>query len=291
MVGGRYTVPSDRRDGDGDNVLFYCAAVILVSGGICTIAAALGCSNGLLSFFAPELSWLLLAPSVLIVLLGAAALCSSWRLASKLFRAQLGLFLLILSVVLAGLGAWMIFSTKATAIWIADGCTGYVSTGVWSLGGRIAKQLEKAHEQYTLLHGGWMRCRMLHPLVYDLANCGIRAKCANGKLARDLPMYDWVRQLQLKLRCGGFCREDVPIFGVENMGDTLVKRTSCAMQASHSVEFLGYLLGGIAFAVSAATICVAYALFCASRRSRHDFQEIRRDDEYDTIRGYDSESE
>merc|ERR1719359_664625 len=137
MVVGRYTVPSDRRDASGDTLLFYCAAVILGGGAVSTAAAALGCSNELLYFFTPELSWLLLAPSVLIVLLGAAGLCSSWRLVSKLFRAQLGVFLLVLALVLGGVGALVVFTTLASSQWVSSGCAGYVSTGVWSLGGRI----------------------------------------------------------------------------------------------------------------------------------------------------------
>ena len=48
--------------------------------------------------------------------------------------------------------------------------------------------MSEANQQYHQLHAGWLRCRTLNPLVYDLSNCGVRGKCADGKFASEQPM-------------------------------------------------------------------------------------------------------
>merc|ERR1712146_544600 len=103
---------------------------------------------------------------------------------------------------------------------------------------------QMVHKQYQLIKGGWERCRALNPLVYDLADCGVRAECADGGLAVQNPLYDWFQHVQLTFVCGGFCAKEVPLFGCTTMRETVVPgrlvhrrwRTLCARWAKSSAR-------------------------------------------------------
>merc|ERR1711918_246120 len=91
-------------------------------------------------------------------------------------------------------------------------------------------------------------------------------------------------QMQLTLQCGGFCKSDVPIFGLTTMQDTLVPRPACIYRVSGSLDLWGSIVGGIGIAVSVLLIGVAFALFCASRRAGRDFEEIDQGDYGDEVK-------
>mmetsp|Transcript_64388 Transcript_64388/g.208933 ORF Transcript_64388/g.208933 Transcript_64388/m.208933 type:complete len:271 (-) Transcript_64388:43-855(-) len=191
----------------GDDVVFRCAACALCCGALAAAAAAFGCTNQVLTIFAPELSWLFLAPSLLIVVVGLVGLCGSRRVASTLFRMQLAVFLLVLAALLAAAGVFAYISASAAADWIDAGCDGHEATGLWKDAGRIEEKMKHVHEQYTVLKNGWTTCRSLNPLIYDLASCGLRAQCADGKRADSQPLFAFFQHLQLTFACGGFCTD------------------------------------------------------------------------------------
>lgn len=261
-------------DGEGDRIVFWCAALTLGCGLLATAAAGFGCANEVLTFFVPDLTWILLVPSFLIVALGAVGICASRRLASKLFRSQLALFLMVLAVAVIGISAYEIESTETVADWIVDGCDGHRTTGLWHLAGRVSGNLQEVYTEYELLKDGWHRCRGLNPLVYDLSECGVRARLMDGRLASEIPMYGWIRDVQQGFSCGGFCAEEVPIFGLTAMHETLIPRTACALKVANWIEFLGRTIGILTGIASMPVLFIALILFCSARRSRFDFQEV-----------------
>lgn len=280
MVGMTYEAPASRREQGGDDVVFRCSAFALGCGAVAAAAAAFGCSNQVLALLAPELSWLLLAPSLLVVLVAAVGLCASCRLASKLFRAQLAAFLLVFAAMLAGAGTFAYVSADAAADSISQGCTGYLTVGLWDDAGRLKDKMRMVSNQYKLLKGGWVRCRALNPLVYDLSNCGVRAECEDGSLASQNRLYSWFQHVQLTFVCGGFCDEEVPLFGSENMRETLETRTPCAEKVADSVRSLGKILSVVASIVALPVAAAALALSCAASRASDeaDFQEVELSD-------------
>merc|ERR1719443_2525164 len=133
----------------GDDTVFRSAAFALGCGAVGSAAAAFGCESDVLRLFAPELSWLLLAPSLLIALLGAVGLCASGRATSRLFRAQFGTILFCLAAILAAVGVWVAISSETVAVWVSEGCEGHSTLGIWEPAGRIAQKMRGVHEQYT----------------------------------------------------------------------------------------------------------------------------------------------
>lgn len=277
MAGLYSTVPASRSDqNSGDEVVFRCAACALGCGAAAAAAAAFGCTDQVLGLFAPELGFLLLVPSLLIALVGAVGLCASYRLASKFFRVQLAVFLMVLAAMLGGAGCFAFISSGQTAQWIINGCEEFTAEGLWDQAGRIEKLMSEANQQHHQLHAGWLRCRTLNPLVYDLSNCGVRGKCADGKFASEQPMYAWFQHVQLAFACGGYCTDEVPLFGPVSMRDTLVSEPACALKAAASVEFLGHVLGVGAGIFSLPVVGVALALsVAATREEDDDYEEVR----------------
>mmetsp|Transcript_65276 Transcript_65276/g.212600 ORF Transcript_65276/g.212600 Transcript_65276/m.212600 type:complete len:295 (+) Transcript_65276:161-1045(+) len=263
----------------GDDVVFRCAACALCCGALAAAAAAFGCTNQVLTIFAPELSWLFLAPSLLIVVVGLVGLCGSRRVASTLFRMQLAVFLLVLAALLAAAGVFAYISASAAADWIDAGCDGHEATGLWKDAGRIEEKMKHVHEQYTVLKNGWTTCRSLNPLIYDLASCGLRAQCADGKRADSQPLFAFFQHLQLTFACGGFCTDQVPLFGLASIGETLERRSACAVKVADSVESLGHIFGGLAVAVAVPVGIIAMVLFWAVGRAPEAFDDY--DDDYD----------
>lgn len=264
----------DDSEKEGDDVVFRCSAFALGCGIVVAAAAAFGCADKVLMLFAPELSWLLLVPAIFIALLGAVGLCGSYRPASTLFRAQLAVFLLVLSTMLAGAGFFAFVSADATAQWILDGCNGYITRGSWSDAGRVEEKMRTLHRQYDLLRGAWETCRSFNPLVYDLAECGVRAECSDGTLAQAVPSHDWFQHVQVSFACGGFCTDTVPIFGLSRMADTLSPQSSCASKLSESVHSLGHIFGITAVLVAAPVAAIAIGLFVAAGSSGNEYEEI-----------------
>jgi len=125
-----------------------------------------------------------------------------------------------------------------------------------------------------LLRGGLERCRGINPLVYSLSDCGIRALCANGQYARNLQMYGWFQHVQTKLSCGGFCDDEVPLFGPASMRDTLTKKQACTEKLSQTVLLLARILGAVAVAAAIPLVVVGIMLACAANDANDDFQEV-----------------
>jgi hypothetical protein len=273
-----------RDDASGDNAVFWCAALAICCGALASAAAAYGCANQVLALFTPKLSWLLLAPSFFAVLVGLVGLCASRRAASKLLSLQFAGFVLLVAVVLAGTGAFVVVSSGTTASWVQDGCAGFRSTALWAKAGRIESEMEMVHSQYKELHCGWERCRALNPLVYDLADCGVRAQCSGERDAEDVPLFGWFQHLQISLACGGFCTHAVPLFGSISMRDTIPAKPACAPRAAESIEALGVILGAVAGLVAVPLAVGALALFCVAGAADDGFQELDSsdpDDDFD----------
>lgn len=266
----------------GDDVVFRCSAFALGCGTVAAAAAAFGCANDVLALFSPELSWMLLCPSALVTLLGAVGLRASCRFESRSFRAQLAASLLILAVVLAGAGGFVVVASGTAATWVSRGCDGHRTTGLWEDGGRLSAKLRDVEGQYATLRAGWEACRGFDPLVYDLSDCGARAIAGAGPVETSVVLFSWLRRVQLRFACGGFCEDAVPIFGALTMRDTLVSRPACAEKVAASVQSLGGLLGCVDALASVPLLAVACVLFCAARPE---------DDEYDPVDLYSDEDD
>jgi len=269
----------------GDDIVFRCSAFALGCGAVGAAIDIFGCSNDVLSFFAPDLSYLLLAPAALIAMLGVVGLCASCRFSSKLFRAQLGILLFILAVVLACMGVWVTIASQDIAQWVSDGCEGHETLGKWAPAGRIASKMRLVYDQHEQLKRGFERCRALNPLVYDLSDCGIRAKIDDGSLASSIALYSWFRRVQLRFACGGLCVDEVPLFGSTTMAETPTPRTNCASMIDASTRTLGQMLGGVGALLALPVVGVSFALFCAARRSDDDFHELDLSDNDDDTYG------
>jgi len=231
-----------------------------------------------LSLLAPELSWLLLVPALLIVLLGIIGICSSWRVASQLFRAQLAVFLLVLAAMLAGAGCFAYVSADATAQWILDGCKGQLLRGTWAAAGRIAGRMRRAHHDYGLLRSGLEVCRALNPLVYDLADCGVRARLEGGGEASEVSLFGWFQHVQVAYACGGFCKAEVPLFGLADLGDTLAPRRACAPKASAAVRALGHIFGIFGALMAVPVAGISMVLFRAAGEEDDEYEEVELSD-------------
>lgn len=259
----------------GDDAVFWCAGIALCGGFVATASAAYACTNQVLMHFAPKIAWVLFAPSLLAVLLGAVGLSASRRPVSKLLRVQLASFVLLSAVVLAGAGAFVSVAAGTTSQWILDGCEDFRVTGLWTQARRVEAKLRAAHEQYKELHCGWERCRGFNGMVYDLSACGVRARCEDrGRISTEVPMYGWFHHEQVALACGGFCRDAVPLFGPTSMLETMLTKPACAERASENLESVGKTLGAIAGLVALPLIVAALALFCAASDSEEGFQEL-----------------
>jgi len=224
-----------------------------------------------------------LVPAALIALLGAIGICSSYHLAANFFRAQLAVFLLVLAAVLAGAGCFTVASTNAMADWLLDGCDGHRTRGTWSAAGRISEKMRSAYGDYASLKSGLEACRALNPLVFDLADCGMRARLAHGGLASEVKLYGWFQSAQTTLACGGFCSEEVPLFGLTHLADTLVTKAACAEKVSAFVESLGYVMFIIAVVIAVLVLGVSLVLFRSTMPSDDEYDEVDMsdpDDEY-----------
>lgn len=272
---------------EGDDLVFRCSAASLGCGAVAAAAAAFGCVNHVLALFAPELSWLFLAPSVLLVLVGAVGLCASRRAASQLFRSQLAVFLLVLSGLLTGAGVFSFISTSTVAVWIDEGCEDHRTEGLWRSAGRLEGKMKSVNGEYSMLLDGFHVCRSVDPLVYDLADCGVRAQCPDGRLASEQSLFAFFQSVQLSFACGGFCDAAVPLFGPATMAETLVKRDDCATKIADSVESLGHIFGTIAIVVAIPVVCTAMVLFWAAGRGEDDFG----DDEFEEVAGSEPDDE
>jgi len=281
MVVGAYTAPAGRSDGKIDRAVLLSCAVALVCGGACAAAALAVCADQVFRLFVPELGWLVVVPAVVILWLGAIGLCAACRPASKLFRAQLATFFLVLAVILTGAGVFALISSDDASRWIDDGCENFRMTGLWRSAGRVKEKLRELHGQYVLLRGGWEHCRAVNPLVYDLAVCGVRALCADGQVAAAQPRYGWIKHVQLTYSCGGFCTDEVPVFGAGSMQETLLAKTACAARIQRSVRNSGRLLTFAAALCGVLVGTVALILFCASRHTHDDWQEVDLSDSSD----------
>jgi len=270
---------------EGDDLVFRCAAGALACGAVASAAASFGCADRVLALFAPELSWLFLGPSLLIVLVGAVGLCASRRTSSLLFRSQLAVFLLVLAGLLAGAGVFAFISASTIAVWIDDGCEEQRSEGIWRRAGRLEEKMKSVNGQYNMLLQGLVACRSLNPLVYDLADCGVRARCPDGRQASEQPLFSFFEGVQLDFACGGFCEAAVPLFGPASMADTLVKRGDCATKIADSVESLGHIFGTIAIVVAIPVACIAFLLFYGAgsgdEDDDHEFEEVAGSDQDD----------
>lgn len=244
-------------------------------GTVSAAASAFGCASDVLALFSPELSWLLLCPSALVTLLGAVGLRASCRFESRSFRAQLGASLLVLAVALCGAGGFVAAASGTAASWVSRGCDGHRTTGLWEDGGRLASKLRDVEGQYAALRAGWEACRAFDPLVYDLADCGARAVSGSAApVEASVALYAWLRRVQLRFACGGFCEDAVPVFGAGSMRDTLVSRPACAEKVAASVQSLGGLLGCVGALTSAPLLAVACALFCAARPADDEYEPV-----------------
>mmetsp|Transcript_294 Transcript_294/g.689 ORF Transcript_294/g.689 Transcript_294/m.689 type:complete len:190 (-) Transcript_294:16-585(-) len=182
----------------------------------------------------------------------------------------------------------------ARAQWVFDGCDGHHATGLWTQARRIKPEMERVASQYAVLRCGWERCRTFNPLVYDLASCGIRAQCPQGvskraarSYSRDVPLYGWFEQLQTTFECGGFCNDEVPLFGISTMRETLSTRPACADNVAESVRSLGVILGGVAAVVGVPLAGASLVLFCAAASGGDDgFHELDTSDPEDDGEGY-----
>lgn len=249
----------------GDDSVFWNAALTLGCGAASTAAALYGCENQVLELFAPKLGWLIFAPSFLAVLLGLVGIRASRRPASKLLRLQLAVVLMLISVLLGGAGAFAFVAAGTTAQCILDGCDGFTATGLWTQARRIEEKMQMVHEQYNELRCGWERCRQLDPLVFDLADCGVRARCGGheGRLSDAVPLYGWFQHQELTMACGGFCADEAPLFGPTSMRESLPLRPACADGLASSLRSQGQILGSVAGLVAVPLICGAFALFHA----------------------------
>lgn len=256
--------------------MFRCSAFALGCGTVAAAAAAFGCANDVLALFSPELSWMLLCPSTLVTLIGAVGLRASCRFESRSFRAQLAACLLVLAVVLAGAGGFVVVASGTAATWVSRGCDGHRTTGLWDDGGRLASKLRDVEGQYATLRAGWETCRAFDPLVYDLTDCGARAvsRGSSVPVETSVALYSWLRRVQLRFACGGFCEDAVPIFGAVSMRDTLVSQPACAEKVAASVQSLGGLLGCVDALASVPLLAVACALFCAARPEDDEYAPV-----------------
>lgn len=257
-----------------DDVVFAFAAVSLGCGVVAAAAAGFAFFSDIFMVFATQLAWLLLAPAVFVVLLGLVGLVASCSFTSKAFRSQLASFLIILAVLMSAVGVYVAISSQTSAKWVSDGCEVHSKTGLWNEAGRLADVLKRVQNRYQKIWNGWATCRALDPLIYDLKDCGARASYPDGGKAEDQDMYSWFQRIQLSFHCGGFCDDDVPLFGPTSMAETLQKQTACAKRISNSLSFLGKIVGGVVIAASLPVGISALALFCASQREPGDFIEI-----------------
>eukprot|EP00933_Yihiella_yeosuensis_P080208 TRINITY_DN93610_c0_g1_i1.p1 TRINITY_DN93610_c0_g1~~TRINITY_DN93610_c0_g1_i1.p1 ORF type:complete len:325 (+),score=48.20 TRINITY_DN93610_c0_g1_i1:121-1095(+) len=288
MINSFRSVPGSRIEQNGDHVIYWSSMFALVCGALAAGVAAYGCWEPVLSSFVPELGWLLLVPAALITTLGIVGLVASRGNPSKLFRAQLALFLLLLAALLAGAGIFAFIFSAAASRWIFDGCVGYRNDGFFgSQAGRISPKLEFTHKQYERLACSWRRCREFNPLVYDLEECGIRARCEDeddfsGKqlqvLASSMPLFRWFQFVQNTYNCGGFCADEVPIFGLKVMSETLVKKEACMTVASDLVESSGRTLSIAAILVGVPVSVLALVLLCSAETAGDDFEEVYGDE-------------
>lgn len=264
-----------------DDVVFAFAAVCLACGVVAAAAAGFAFFNGVFVVFAPQLAWLLIGPSLFVVAVGLVGVVASCSFTSKAFRSQLGAFLLIFAVLMSVASVYVAIASQISAKWITDGCVAHRTTGIWTEAGRLAEVLRRVQNQYSRLRNGWATCRALDPLIYDLKDCGARAKYSDGSKAEDQGMYNWFQRVQQSFHCGGFCDDDVPLFGPTSMRETLQKQNACAQPMSKSLSFLGKVLGGVVVVASLPVGVSAVALFCASRREPGDFMEIEMTEAYD----------
>lgn len=264
-----------------DDVVFAFTAVSLASGVVAATAAGFAFINDVFRVFAPELAWLLIGPSVFVVALGLVGLMASCSFTSKSFRSQLASFLLLLAILMTAASVYVAISSQTSAKWIVDGCFAHRKTGLWTEAGRLAEVLRRVQNQYKKLFDGWATCRALDPLIYDLKDCGARAKYSDGTKAEDQDMYSWFQRIQQSFHCGGFCDDDVPLFGPTSMQETLTKQSACSTEISKSLGFLGKILGGVVIIASLPVGVSSLALFCASRREPGDFMEIQMSEAYD----------
>jgi len=259
---------------EGDRVVLWVSGAALGCGLLASALALYACLEPVLTLFVPELGWIILVPSLLIALLGAVGLCASRSDPSKLFRAQLSVFMMILAVLLAAAGVFSFCFVGAAAHWIFEGCVGYRTEGIWSNAGRVEHKLKIAHEEYKQLACGWERCRLLNPLIYDLAACGHRAQCPGGNVSSSLPLYGWFQHLQVTVGCGGFCKSEVPIFGLTTMKETIEVKPACVGSAVELLRITGRCYGVAAAAASLPTAIGAILLACSARWSSDDFEEV-----------------
>ncbi|CAE8624400.1 unnamed protein product, partial [Polarella glacialis] len=117
--------PASYAEHDGDQVVRRSSAFVLGCGTTACALAVFGCLEPVLSLLFSEMGWLLLAPALLIVVLGAVGLCASRGDTSKLFRAQLAVFMLIMASLLAGAGVFAYLCAGVASRWIFDGCIGF----------------------------------------------------------------------------------------------------------------------------------------------------------------------
>lgn len=272
MPGSGFGSPSSNAS-DGDDLLFRCAVVALGCGCVAVVAAGFGCANQTLELFTPELSWLFLAPSALVVAVSTVGLCASSRATSKLRRMQLAVFLAVGAGLLAAAGVFVYISAGASADWVVEGCQGFRGTGLWGDAGRISGKMERVQEQYLQLRAGLLACRSLDPLVFDLSRCGVRARCSNGRLAEEQQLYRFFEHAQLSYSCGGFCEDEVPLFGTTSIEGTLQSRGACAQKVSDAVESFGHIFSGIAVVVAVPVLGSSLVLLAAAGRSDEDFGE------------------
>lgn len=264
----------DFRDEGGDTVVCRCSLIALACSAAAAVTGVYACENTLLRFFAPELAWLLLVPATLLSLIALVGVCVSRREVPDFFRAQIAVFLMVLAVVLAGAGCFAFFSSQAVAHWMLGGCESRRTRGSWEDAGRLAPKMERLEADYEQLRSAWRACRELNPLVFDLADCGIRARLPGGKQARNVSLYGWYERTQMQLGCGGFCEEEVPVFGLATLPDTLVTKKACAREAAAWMESAGFLIC-IFTAVLAVLVLVVSLVLLGST--------VTRDNGYDEI--------
>lgn len=272
--------PAIAREQDGDILVRRCSKLSLVFCTFTIAVSAFGCADQVYSYFAAELAWLVLCLGLLMGLIGLVGLCVSRTAASTAFRLQFAVLLLAVAVGQGTAGLYATMASGVTGEWILDGCDGFQTLGSWTDAGNIEAKMRDAYNEHELLRACWQRCRALNPLVYDLAECGKRARCSAAAcggvtLASELPLYGWFQHLQVSSTCGGFCEAEVPVFGLKSMGDTLITRGACASDASRWIARLGFVVGVVAVGVGACVFIVACTLFCsATRMENEDFEAI-----------------
>ncbi|CAK9108239.1 unnamed protein product [Durusdinium trenchii] len=182
-----------------------------------------------------------------------------WRSA----QSQLAIFTFLLATLLAAAGVFSFHYVAAASHWVFEGCVMYRTEGIWSKS-RIQEKLQVAHEQYEELSCSYKRCRLLNPLTLDLADCGPRARCKGGSRVDRLRFYGWMRHLQVTFHCGGFCRAEVPMFGLTTMEETLHERPACVDSVVDLLQMAGRLLGAVAVLLAVPVGLAALRLACVA---------------------------